>query len=117
MPTAATDECCCLRICLRSKPKNKSELRAVGKSHGRRVVRTRLVFQGRFLLLGVSCGEDFRSSESPAQLSVRVETARGKLKQANCDEPPLVAIRTRTPTRTPPNGHSTRSLTATGLGH
>ena len=82
----------------------------------RPAVRKRLIFQGAFLLLGVFCGEDSRSNESPAKLSVRVETTRRKLNPANCHEPPLVAIRTRTPTRTPPNGHSTRSLTATGLG-
>lgn len=74
------------------------------------------VFEGRFLLLGVSCGEDFRSNESPAKLSARLETTRRKLKPANWDETPLVAIRTRAPTTTPPNGHSTRSLTAIGLG-
>ena len=116
MPTAATNGCCCLRICLRSNPKNKSELGRVGKSQGRRAVRTRLVFQGRFLSLGVSCGEDLLSTESPAKVSARVETTRRKLNPARCDETPLVAIRTRAPTTTPPNGHSTHSLTAIGLG-
>ena len=73
-------------------------------------------FSRRFLLLGVFCGEDFRSSESRAQLSSRVETTRRKLKQSRCHKSPLVPIRTRIPTRTPPNGHSTRSLTAIGQG-